>query len=130
MKGRIYSCIVLALILVVSVASIFVLNLNNSFVITSSNGEAAYYTSKVAACLVLIVVGFLIYKKPYKNNMPFMMYGLAILFQFIPLGVRFLCLGDNPSIVFAWMLVLISLVVVIGLILVFEYISSKPAEAE
>lgn len=122
MKMKVYSITILALILICSVASIFILNMN--YPIASSNGNMVYYTSKVIAILLLVGVGALFLGKKYKGNMPFMMFGFATIYQFLPLGIRFLVF-EGEMIVFAWILTFIVSIIFIALILVFEYISSR-----
>lgn len=127
MKGKLYSLIVLALILVVSVALVFVLDMNSK--ITNPDGLAVYWTSKVIGIALLVVVGLLLTLRKSNGSMPFMMCGIATIYQFLPLGVRFMVLNSD-NVVFAWVLTLIVSVVFIGLTLVFEYISSKDSAEE
>lgn len=125
MKGKFYSLFVLLLVLVVSVALIFVMDMNNK--IEANDGLVVYYTAKVLGLLLLVGVGALVALRPYKGNMPFMMYGLAVIYQFLPLGIRFLVL-HNENITFAWVLTLIVGVIFIALILAFDYVSSKDSK--
>ncbi len=126
MKGKFYSLFVLFLVLVVSVALIFVMDMNNK--IEANDGLIVYYTAKGLGLLLLIGVGALVAFRPYKKgNTPFMMYGLAVVYQFLPLGIRFLVL-HNENITLAWVLTLIVGLVFIALILAFDYISSKDSQ--
>ena len=87
-------------------------------------GQAVYYTSKVLAVLLLLAVMFFQFKTTNSRS-TFMLSVLAVIYQFLPLGIRFLSLGAAPDVVLPWMLLLILTVGIIGFILAFEYVSSK-----
>lgn len=125
LKGRIYSILVLFLVFIASFASTFIFDTNESFKVESSAGLAVYYTSKILALLLIVVVSVFLYKTKEKSNLPFMIYVLAVLYQFLPLGIRFLSLGQNPQVVLPWMILFIVTICFVGLILAFEYVSSK-----
>ena len=124
MKARVYNLFFLSIVLVVSIVSIFIFDLNLDYQVIAPEGQAVYYTSKVLAVLLLLAVMFFQFKTTNSRS-TFMLSVLAVIYQFLPLGIRFLSLGAAPDVVLPWMLLLILTVGIIGFILAFEYVALK-----
>lgn len=125
MKGRIYGGIVLALVCLASIGLIFAFDTQEAYQIVSTEGKIVYYTCKVLAILMLVAVMAYAFLRKNQRNLPILMYGLAVLYQFLPLGIRFLSIGENPNIIVSWLLVSFVTILFIGVMLAFEFISSK-----
>lgn len=125
MKGRIYGGIVLALVCLASIGLIFVFDTQEAYQIVSTEGKIVYYTCKVLAILMLVAVMAYAFLRKNQRNLPILMYALAVLYQFLPLGIRFLSIGENPNIIVSWLLVSFVTILFIGVMLAFEFISSK-----
>lgn len=125
MKGRIYGGIVLALVCLASIGLIFVFDTQEAYQIVSTEGKIVYYTCKILAILMLVAVMAYAFLRKNQRNLPILMYGLAVLYQFLPLGIRFLSIGENPNIIVSWLLVSFVTILFIGVMLAFEFISSK-----
>ena len=125
MKGRIYGGIVLALVCLASIGVLFAVDTQEAYQIVSTEGKIVYYTCKVLAILMLVAVMAYAFLRKNQRNLPILMYGLAVLYQFLPLGIRFLSIGENPNIIVSWLLVSFVTILFIGVMLAFEFISSK-----
>lgn len=125
MKGRIYGGIVLALVCLASIGLIFAFDTQEAYQIVSTEGKIVYYTCKVLAILMLVAVMAYAFLRKNQSNLPILMYALAVLYQFLPLGIRFLSIGENPNIIVSWLLVSFVTILFIGVMLAFEFISSK-----
>lgn len=125
MKGRIYGGIVLALVCLASIGLIFAFDTQEAYQIVSAEGKIVYYTCKILAILMLVAVMAYAFLRKNQSNLPILMYALAVLYQFLPLGIRFLSIGENPNIIVSWLLVSFVTILFIGVMLAFEFISSK-----
>lgn len=114
--SRLKISFIVTAIIVIVIGLIFTLSFNNSFPTTGAT--VAFVASKVIVTLLFVAgVCYALYSKA-NTGASATVVGFGILYQFIPLGIRFLVKSSfNHSVAVAWAIILVALALYIVLIL-------------
>ena len=104
MKKRIYLIVVMALVAIFSLTLGFVFDQNAGLVVENQRALTLLYVAKgFSVALIIMVSIYILIKKSNYGNVTLLSIA-TIIFQLVPLLLRLVLRGDNPS--FIWALVI------------------------